>query len=87
MSRLWLSSFTAAKSTHSILLADMGLNHVRLPETSSETLLVDQTQRAFARRVHLAALQSACGGEGEGLTGQKSGLTALILWRGCHHAK
>ena len=80
MSRLWLSSFTAAKSTHSILLADTGSNHVRLPETSSETLLVDQTQRAFARRVHLAALQSACGE----VTDQKSGLTALLLWRGCH---
>jgi hypothetical protein len=84
MSQLWLSSFTAAKSTHSILLANMGSNHVRLPETSSETVLVDQTQRAFARRVHLAALQSACGEEEEGLTGQKSGLTALLLWRGCH---
>ena len=32
-------------------VADMGSNHVRLPETSSETRLVDQTQRTFARRV------------------------------------
>ena len=60
----------------------MGSNHVRLPETNNETLLVDQTQRAFARQVTLPQCSQACGEEEEGLPGRKSGLTALLLWRG-----